>query len=150
VSAVTEQFRIGELARRAGATPRAVRYYEELGLLPERGRPRGGHRLYDADDEARLKELLHIKALLGLSLSELRAWSDAETARASLRERWHSGEAVDTETRMAIVHEALPHIETQIELVASRRAALEALEDELTAARRRVRDILLELGGESA
>ena len=29
--------RIGELARRVGATPRTVRYYEELGLLPGRG-----------------------------------------------------------------------------------------------------------------
>ena len=82
MSAVKEQFRIGELARRAGATPRAVRYYEELGLLPERGRPRGGHRMYDERDEERLKELLHIKELLGLSLGELRAWSEAEAARA--------------------------------------------------------------------
>ena len=50
---------------------------------------------------------------------------------------------------MAIVNEALPHIETQIELVASRRAALEELEDELTETRRRVREILLELRSES-
>jgi len=148
MSVTTEHFRIGELARRAGSTPRAVRYYEELGLLPERGRARGGHRLYDAADEARLKELLHIKELLGLSLSDLRAWSEAEAARAALRERWHSGESAEAETRRAIVQEALPHIETQIALVASRRAALEALEDELAEKRRRVREILHELGGE--
>lgn len=146
MSAVKEQFRIGELARRAGSTPRAVRYYEELGLLPERGRPRGGHRLYDEQDEQRLRELLHIKRLLGLSLSELRAWSDAETARAGLRERWHSGEAADAETRRDIMQEALQHIETQIALVATRRVALEELEDELIDKRRRVREILLELG----
>ena len=42
-----ETFRIGELARRVGATPRTVRYYEQLGLLPERGREQGTHRLYD-------------------------------------------------------------------------------------------------------
>jgi MerR family transcriptional regulator, repressor of the yfmOP operon len=149
VSVATGHFRIGELARRAGSTPRAVRYYEELGLLPERGRPRGGHRLYDSEDEARLKELLHIKELLGLSLNELRAWSEAESARAALRERWNSGDSVGAETRRAIVQEALPHIETQIALVASRRAALEELEDELTEKRRRVREILLELGDEA-
>jgi DNA-binding transcriptional MerR regulator len=149
VSAVTEQFRIGELARRVGATPRTVRYYEELGLLPDRGRALGSHRLYDQRDEERLKELLRIRELLGLSLSELRTWSDAERARASLRERWHSGEALDAETRVGIVHEALPHIETQIALVATRRAALEELEDELTETRRRVREILLELGSGS-
>ena len=137
MSVDTEQFRIGELARRAGSTPRAVRYYEELGLLPERGRPRGGHRMYDAHDEERLKELLHIKELLGLTLSELRAWSEAEGARAALRERWSRADSIDADTRRDIVQEALPHIETQIALVASRRAALEELEDELTEKRRR-------------
>lgn len=149
MSVDTEQFRIGELARRAGSTPRAVRYYEELGLLPERGRPRGGHRMYDAHDEERLKELLHIKELLGLTLSELRAWSEAEGARAALRERWSRADSIDADTRRDIVQEALPHIETQIALVASRRAALEELEDELTEKRRRMREILLELGDEA-
>jgi DNA-binding transcriptional MerR regulator len=149
VSVTTEQFRIGELARRAGSTPRAVRYYEELGLLPERGRPRGGHRMYDAHDEERLKELLHIKELLGLTLSELRVWSEAESARAALRERWSRADSIEADTRKDIVHEALPHIETQIALVASRRAALEELEDELTEKRRRMREILLELGDEA-
>jgi DNA-binding transcriptional MerR regulator len=47
--AIEAPFRIGELARRVGATPRTVRYYEELGLLPDRGRPEGAHRLYDLD-----------------------------------------------------------------------------------------------------
>jgi DNA-binding transcriptional MerR regulator len=150
VSVTTEHFRIGELARRTGSTPRAVRYYEELGLLPERGRPRGGHRMYDAQDEQRLKELLHIKELLGLSLSELRTWSEAETARAALRERWSSADSVDDDTRRDIVQQALPHIETQIALVASRRAALEELEDELIEKRRRMREILRELGDEPA
>ena len=149
MSAVSEQFRIGELARRVGATPRTVRYYEELGLLPQCNRAQGSHRLYDVRDEGRLRELLRIRELLGLSLSELRTWSDAETARAGLRERWHSGEALDAETRVGIVNEALPHIETQIELVAKRRAALEELEDELTETRRRVREILLELRSDS-
>jgi MerR family transcriptional regulator, repressor of the yfmOP operon len=146
LSAVIEQFRIGELARRAGSTPRAVRYYEELGLLPARGRPAGHHRMYDAQDEARLKELLQLKETLGLSLGELRTWMDAEAARASLRERWHGDEDIDTAQRAGIAREALAHIETQIALVAARRAALEDLEDGLTAQRRRVREVLLELG----
>ena len=68
-----------------------------------------------------------------------------QTARAGLRERWSNAASIDAETRRDIVNEALPHIETQIALVASRRAALEALEDELTEKRRRVREILLEL-----
>ncbi|HEX5196394.1 MAG TPA: MerR family DNA-binding transcriptional regulator, partial [Gaiellales bacterium] len=47
------QFRIGELARRVGTTPRAVRYYEELGLLPGSDRSDGAHRVYDEQDEVR-------------------------------------------------------------------------------------------------
>ncbi|MFD0853978.1 MerR family transcriptional regulator, partial [Actinomadura adrarensis] len=40
--------RIGEVARNAGVTPRAVRYYEEQGLIsPERDH--NGHRIYSGD-----------------------------------------------------------------------------------------------------
>jgi DNA-binding transcriptional MerR regulator len=142
--ATVEQFRIGELARRVGATPRAVRHYEEVGLLPARGRPQGGHRLYDAQDETGLRELLRVRDLLGLSLADLRTWSEAEAARAALRERWHADEP-SADERAAIVGEAMGHIDRQLELVRTRRAALEALEDEMTAKRRRMRALLAEL-----
>jgi MerR family transcriptional regulator, repressor of the yfmOP operon len=132
-------FRIGELARRVGATPRTVRYYEELGLLPDRGRPEGAHRLYDHDDEARLSDLIRVRDLLGLSLAELRDWMDAEAARAVLRERWHGAPAPGSEDRAEILGESLRHVERQVSLVRARRAALEQLEDELLEKRRRIR-----------
>jgi DNA-binding transcriptional MerR regulator len=143
-AASVEQFRIGELARRVGATPRAVRYYEELGLLPSSRRPPGRHRLYDAADEARLRELLRVRELLGLSLTELRTWMEAEAARATLRERWFAGVESDAE-RIRIADEALRHVDTQIELVRVRRAALEELEDGLVERRRRLREVLGDL-----
>jgi len=132
-------FRIGELARRVGATPRTVRYYEELGLLPDRGRPEGAHRLYDQEDEARLADLIRVRDLLGLTLAELRDWMDAEAARAVLRERWHGRDALASEDRAQILGESLRHVETQVSLVRARRAALEQLEDELLEKRRRIR-----------
>jgi DNA-binding transcriptional MerR regulator len=134
-----ELFRIGELARRVGATPRTVRYYEELGLLPASGRPEGGHRLYDEQDEARLADLIRIRDLLGLSLAELRGWMDAEAARAALRERWHGSPAPAAGDRARILAEAMHHVETQVALVRSRRSALEQLEDEYLEKRRRIR-----------
>lgn len=141
----TQRFRIGELARRVGATPRTVRYYEELGLLPETGRQEGHHRLYDDADEARLRELLALRDLLGLSLSELRDWNAAEAARAALRERWNAEPAPSDEVRAEIIREAVEHMDVQLELVRNRRAALEKLEDELAAKRRHVRGMLVEL-----
>jgi MerR family transcriptional regulator, repressor of the yfmOP operon len=143
--ATNERFRIGELARRVGATPRAVRYYEELGLLPARGRPEGAHRLYDADDETQVRELLRLRDLLGLSLGELREWVEAETRRAALRARWHGDAAITARERTAIVSEALGHLDTQLAVVRARREALEHLEDSLVQHRRRVRALLAEL-----
>jgi DNA-binding transcriptional MerR regulator len=137
------QIRIGELARRVGTTPRTVRYYEELGLLPERGRRQGSHRLYHSEDEARLAELIRIRDLLGLSLAELRAWDEAERARAALRERWDADPT--QRERAEIAAEAREPIETQLALVRARREALEDLEDQLVAKRRRVREILHDL-----
>jgi MerR family transcriptional regulator, repressor of the yfmOP operon len=141
-TAPTTRIRIGELARRVGATPRTVRYYEELGLLPGRRRRQGRHRLYDAADEARLAELIRIRDLLGLSLAELRAWDAAERARAALRERW-AADPTERE-RAQIAAEALEPLDTQLAFVRSRREALEQLEDELVAKRRRLREILHE------
>jgi MerR family transcriptional regulator, repressor of the yfmOP operon len=132
-------FRIGELARRVGATPRTVRYYEELGLLPDRGRSERAHRLYDHEDETRLADLIRVRDLLGLSLAELRDWMDAEAARAVLRERWHGAPAPGSQDRALILGESLRHVERQVSLVRARRAALEQLEDELLEKRRRIR-----------
>jgi DNA-binding transcriptional MerR regulator len=47
--------RIGELAERVGVTGKAIRYYEEVGLVPAPPRSEGGYRLYSADDERRLR-----------------------------------------------------------------------------------------------
>ncbi len=48
MSAPTEpSLRIGDVAKLVGTTPRTIRYYEEIGLLPPSpARPSGQHRLY--------------------------------------------------------------------------------------------------------
>ena len=57
--------RIGELAERAGVSPRALRHYEELGLLPAR-RSANGYRSYSTED---LRTVGEIRSLVGLGLS---------------------------------------------------------------------------------
>ena len=134
--------RIGQVAERTGTTPRTIRYYEEIGLLPRApGREPGSHRLYEENDVERLQELLSLKDLLGVSLDELRELAAAETARASLRKEWHGG-VEDPERRREILREAIGHIDRQLELIRRRRTELERLEDELTAKRRRARSRL--------
>ncbi len=61
---------IGKLAKRAGVTVQAVRYYERRGLLPEPTRTSSGYRSYDQDALERLRFILNAKGL-GFSLSEI-------------------------------------------------------------------------------
>ncbi|RYF25944.1 MAG: MerR family DNA-binding transcriptional regulator [Comamonadaceae bacterium] len=63
-------FTIGDLAKEFDLTTRAMRFYEDMGLLqPERTGPGGRSRLYSARDRTRLRLTLRAKRL-GLSLSE--------------------------------------------------------------------------------
>jgi MerR family transcriptional regulator, thiopeptide resistance regulator len=54
---VSEQLRIGDMARRTGLTVRTLRYYEEIGLLPPSDRLAGGHRVYAEEDVRRLHRI---------------------------------------------------------------------------------------------
>ena len=63
-------YTISDLAREFDLTTRAIRFYEDMGLLtPERSGPGGRNRVYSNRDRTRLKLTLRAKRL-GLSLTE--------------------------------------------------------------------------------
>jgi len=121
--------RIGEVAELTGTTPRTIRYYEEIGLLRGAERAHGKHRLYSEADLERLREIVRLKELLGLSLEQLSQLLEAETARAELRREYHR--TANPGRRKKILEQALAHISTQLALVRGRRSELEGLEQEL-------------------
>jgi DNA-binding transcriptional MerR regulator len=132
--------RIGEVAEMTGTTPRTIRYYEEIGLLPEaEDRVQGKRRHYTPADVERLGELIRLRDLLGLSLDDLKRLVEAETARAGLRERWQHTD--DPGEQRQILEQSLVHIADQLKLVRARKAELERLEGELAAKQRRVRSL---------
>ena len=67
---VNRMMRIGELAKQAKVTPRTVRYYESLGLIPPGEREGAGQHHYPEQTVARLQKIDQLKAL-GLSLEEI-------------------------------------------------------------------------------
>jgi DNA-binding transcriptional MerR regulator len=67
------EYSISELAREFDVTPRAIRFYEDQGLLAPRRD--GQRRIYTPRDRTRLKLTLRGKRL-GLSLSEIRELID--------------------------------------------------------------------------
>ena len=64
-------YSIGEISEKSGLSPRTVRYYEELALLPDVRRRAGGRRVYGDDELERLRFIQRLKTL-GLSLAEIR------------------------------------------------------------------------------
>ncbi len=63
-------YSISDLAKEFDLTTRAMRFYEDMGLLqPERSGPGGRSRVYSGRDRTRLKLTLRAKRL-GLSLTE--------------------------------------------------------------------------------
>lgn len=137
--------RIGEVANRVGVTTRTIRYYEERGLLGhDASRSKGAHRVYTEADVIRLRELIRLRDLLGLSLEELVELAEAEESRAALRGRW---EGASDEERLRIVETAIPLVERQLELVTARQQTLAAFADELKEKLARLRHRSAELGG---
>jgi DNA-binding transcriptional MerR regulator len=128
--------RIGEVAERTGVTPRTIRYYEEIGLLSSPDRRKGEHRLYDDTDVERLQEVTRLRDLLNLSLDELKMLLEAAEARAAIRRRFAATES-DAE-RARLLDAALPHVETQLELVRRRKRELEGHETELVEKRKSI------------
>jgi cob(I)alamin adenosyltransferase len=79
---------IGELAKMIGVSVRALRHYEDVGLLiPDRSE--GGHRRYGSPDLDRLRQIVALRKL-GLGLQHIAAWlnsRDPELLRKLARRR---------------------------------------------------------------
>jgi MerR family transcriptional regulator, repressor of the yfmOP operon len=141
--------RIGDVARLVGTTPRTIRYYEEIGLLPESPlRRSGAHRVYMQAEVERLGEVMRLKSALGVSLEELKTLLTAEEARAEVRAQLRRDDVAPARRR-ELLQEALGHLERQLELVRHRAAELEKLERELSQTRTRVLELLGEPGGDA-
>ena len=145
-----ESLRIGDVARLVGTTPRTIRYYEEIGLLPESlQRPSGRHRMYTPAEVERLREVMRLKDLLGVSLEELKTLLTAEEARAEVRAQLRRHD-VDPARRRELLTEALGHIDRQLELVRHRAAELARLQGELSETRKRAKRKIREIDAHAA
>lgn len=79
---------IGEVARRAGIRPSALRYYEEAGILPTPARI-SGRRCYDADAIRRV-DVLRFAQQAGFTLQEIKRLFHGFGAKTPLSARWKS------------------------------------------------------------
>jgi DNA-binding transcriptional MerR regulator len=146
VSGTATALRIGELAKLAGTTPRTIRYYEEIGILGgDADRAAGQHRTYTEADVERLRKAMRLKALLGVSLEELKELLEAEDARPARRDELHAP-GTSRRRRREILAQARREVERQLDLLARRRAEIAELEHELREREALIEQRLTELG----
>jgi DNA-binding transcriptional MerR regulator len=91
-----QRWTIGELADECGLTVRALRHFEELGLLGDIGRTSGGRRSYDRADVERVYRVVALRSL-GLPLARIAA---ALESPAALRESL-SGQLAQLDRQLA-------------------------------------------------
>ncbi len=127
VAMATQTYSISDLAQEFDLTTRAIRFYEDMGLLaPEREGPAGRSRVYSARDRTRLKLTLRAKRL-GLSLTEAKDIIDMyESPR-------------DTNAQLKKFLGVLEAHKTQVEM---QMAELQAQLDELKSHEREARALL--------
>ena len=106
--------RIGEAARAAGVTVKAVRYYESLGLVRP-ARLGNGYRDYDASQVRRVREIRDL-GLLGIAAERTRPFLECLDSGAA------SGD--DCPASLDAYRDAIADVTRRIDLLAERRSAL--------------------------
>jgi DNA-binding transcriptional MerR regulator len=128
-------FGIGDLAREFGVTTRAIRFYEDCGLLaPLR---EGSMRVYRPRDRVRLKLILRGKRL-GFSLAEVREMLDMYDAPQGAAGQLHHfiGKIRSRRADLLRQREEIDHVLAELDILEARCDALLAAADEPARRRR--------------
>jgi DNA-binding transcriptional MerR regulator len=123
---------IGAAAAQAGVTERALRYYQELGLLSPSGHTKGGMRRYSQADLGRVARIRELQVLLGLNLDEIAAVLRDEDRAAEIRAAYYE-QTTGRAERERLLLESLGLATRLRATVESKRSALDAFLSDLDA-----------------
>ncbi|MGP0174544.1 MerR family transcriptional regulator [Pseudomonas sp. NCHU5208] len=119
-------YSISDLARELDVTPRAIRFYEEQGMLaPER---RGQERIYQPKDLVTLKLILRGKRI-GFSLAECKELIDLYDPSSGNHKQLNTFLAKIAERRQQLEQQLLDIQQMQLELDTAEERCLAALAD---------------------
>ena len=135
--------RINEVAAELGLTTRAIRYYEEMGLLEPAARSDGDYRLYDPSDIERLRFIKRLRDDAGFSLAQIGQMLEDEAARVRNRERL--AQTSDPAERRLYLIDAEARVLRQITLLDGKAERLAAMIEDAHARLGRIRAGLADL-----
>src|SRR5687768_9651595 len=145
-SAPTEPLlRIQDVAAETGLTTRAIRYYEEIGLLEPAARSDGAYRLFDGSDLERLRFIRSLRDDAGFSLAQIGQLLEDEAARERNRLRFRT--SGDKAERRALLKDATVRVDRQIETLEAKRARLDTMIADARGRRRHLDEHLANLDG---
>jgi MerR family transcriptional regulator, repressor of the yfmOP operon len=139
---------IGAAAARLGVSERALRYYQQLGLIRPACTP-GGLRRYSTDDIARVTRIRELQDLLGLNLDEIAIVLSREDRMAQIRLTYHD-ERTSPSQRRQLIQESLSLQEGLRATVEAKRTALTDFLADLDARIGRSRKLLDESDDEAS
>jgi DNA-binding transcriptional MerR regulator len=132
---------IGAAASFLGVSERALRYYQQLGLITPCGRTAGGMRRYSGADLDRVARIRELQTLLGLNLDEIAVVLRNDDRLAEIREAYHD-ERTGASERAELARECLALQENLRVIVEAKRVALDKFLADLDARIERVREKL--------
>jgi DNA-binding transcriptional MerR regulator len=115
---------IGAAAVRAGVTERALRYYQELGLITPSHSTPGGMRRYSEEDLARVARIRQLQTLLGFNLDEVAVVLRSEDRMAEIRRAFKHEHTTDDQ-RLDLARESLQLQQDLRMTVAAKREAID-------------------------
>jgi MerR family transcriptional regulator, repressor of the yfmOP operon len=137
--------RINEVAAETGLTTRAIRYYEEIGLLEPAARSDGDYRLYDESDLDRLQFIRSLRDDAGFSLSQIGQLLEDDAARERNRERFR--QTGDPDERRTLMVDTRARVDRQIEILEAKASRLATMIGEARERRAHLDAHLAELDG---
>jgi DNA-binding transcriptional MerR regulator len=120
----SELLNIGAAASALGVSERALRYYQQLGLITPCERTAGGMRRYSEEDLARVSRIRELQSLLGLNLDEIAVLLRNDDRLAEIREAYRD-ERTGVEQRAELARECLALQEHLRDTVKAKQAALD-------------------------
>jgi MerR family transcriptional regulator, repressor of the yfmOP operon len=134
-------FGIGEAASRAGVSERALRYYQELGLIEPSGRTPGGMRRYSEANIDRVVRIRELQSLLGFNLDEIKVVLGNEDGLERLRKVYRA-ERPQGARRRQLIEEGIALRSELIVTIETKLARLQTFLDGETAAVERLHAML--------
>ncbi|HEY3733920.1 MAG TPA: MerR family transcriptional regulator [Streptosporangiaceae bacterium] len=132
---------IGAAAARSGVSERALRYYQQLGLITPSGRTPGGLRRYSQEDLARVARIRELQTLLGLNLDEIATVLRNEDRLAQIKLAYHQERTSDADRR-ELLREGLALQQGLRATVEAKRSAIEGFLADLDSRIARTRSLL--------